>query len=186
MFSQLMQTGGMHGINSGNKCISDFHDELGHDIVKECTIVSSVRNPYDRIHSVWAYAFAPRIDFKNYMGMLEANENAIMGMASSEFLSANNLAKNGFPSLGFIPMVDYMKHPKYTVDIILSVDDMRRSLGLLSSLLGRDVKLPPKINCSRRFSPSADEAREISRYVEIINRMYDKDFAEFGYRQIEP
>jgi len=54
-FSKLLQVGNPY---SGNKALDDFYVELGDEIVQSCHKVASVRNPYDRLYSVYKYSLA--------------------------------------------------------------------------------------------------------------------------------
>ena len=187
-FASMLGAGGPRGINSGNFTLEDFCAMHGENKVKSFRKVASVRNPYDRIYSCWTYASKPTgVSFREFIGRLKSNSGRIKSLDDLPSVSSLDLINDNFP-FGDRPfhalasMHNFIKHPEIDIDLIVSIDDMERSINDIKALLKKDI-IPLHINKSDKPANSSSMKRD-PEFISIVNEIYEKDFAEFGYKML--
>ena len=178
-FSEMLGAGGKKGYTSGNWAIQDFVNSYGDDLVNEYTIVSSIRNPYDRLYSIWKYAFRS-LTFDSYVSLLRDNSSKIKAYDEKQMVIINSVVED-LPACGLLSMYNYMKHPKHDVDIILSIDNMAESIEKIENLVGNCWSSPVDRNKTVSDSKLSLKLKSRVDFVNLVNDIYSRDFAEFNY-----
>ena len=187
-FASILGAGGPRGINSGNFTLEDFCAMHGENKVKSFKKVASVRNPYDRIYSCWTYASKPAgVSFREFIGRLKSNSGRIKSLDDLPSISSIDLINDNFPFgtrpfHGLASMYNFIKHPEVDIDLIVSIDDMDRSINDIRVLLKKDIS-PLHINKSNKPADSNSMKRD-PEFISIVNEIYEKDFQEFGYTML--
>jgi hypothetical protein len=187
-FASMLGAGGPHKINSGNFTLEDFCLMHGIEKVKSFKRVASVRNPYDRIYSCWTYASKPAgVSFREFIGLLKSNSDRIKSLDNLRSISSLDLINDNFPFgtrpfHGLASMHNFIKHPEIDIDLIVSIDDMDRSINDIRALLKKDIA-PLHINKSNKPSDYSSMKRD-PEFISIVNEIYGKDFAKFGYKML--
>ena len=187
-FASMLDAGGPHRINSGNFTLEDFCLMHGKEKVKRFKKVASIRNPYDRIYSCWTYASKPAgVSFKKFIGLLKSNSDRIKRLDDLPSISSLDLIRENFPFgtspfHGLASMHNFIKHPDLDIDLIVSIDDMDRSINEIKDLLKKDIS-PVHINGSKKPADASSMKRD-PEFISIVNDIYEKDFAEFGYKML--
>lgn len=187
-FASILDAGGPKKINSGNYTLEDFCLMHGIEKVKSFKKVASIRNPYDRIYSCWTYAIKPMgISFEEFIDLMKSHSDRIKSLDELPSISSIDLIKEKFPfgtwgMHGLASMHNFIKHPEINIDLIVSIDDMDRSIEGIKNLLKKDVS-PVHINKSDKPVDSNSMKRD-PEFISIVNEIYAKDFAEFGYKML--
>jgi len=187
-FASILGAGGPNKINSGNFTLEDFCLMHGIEKVRRFKKVASIRNPYDRIYSCWTYAAKPRgISFKEFTNLLKSHSNRIKNLDELSSISSLDLIRENFPfgnwtMHGLASMHNFIKHPEIGIDLIVSIDDMDHSIEGIKGLLKKDVS-PIHVNKSSKPVDSSSMKRD-PEFISIVNEIYERDFAEFGYEML--
>ena len=187
-FASMLDAGGPYKRRSGNFTLEDFCLMHGKEKVKRFKRVASVRNPYDRIYSCWTYASKPAgVSFRKFIGLLKSNSDRIKRLDELPSISSLDLIRENFPFgtspfHGLASMYNFIKHPELDIDLIVSIDDMDRSINEIKGLLKRDIS-PVHINGSNKPVDASSMKRD-PEFISIVNDIYEKDFAEFGYEML--
>ena len=187
-FATMLDAGGSSKIYSGNHTLEDFCIMHGYEKVKKYRKIASVRNPYDRIYSCWAYASMPAgVSFVEFIGLLNSHAQSIKSLDNKPVVTSLGLIQSNFPFgdrpfHGLASMSNFVKHPTLEIDTIISIDNIESSLEKISKLLGRQVK-NVHINKSQTLDGS-DSMKSDPSFIKIVNEIYEKDFQEFGYQML--
>lgn len=187
-FASMLDAGGPLKARSGNFTLEDFCLMHGIEKVKRFKRVASVRNPYDRIYSCWTYASKPAgVSFREFIDRLKSNSDRIKSLDDLPSISSLDLINDNFPFgdrpfHGLASMHSFIKHPEVDIDLIVSIDDMDRSISDIKALLKKDV-IPLHINKSDKPADSISMKRD-PEFISIVNEIYEKDFTEFGYEML--
>ena len=150
-----------------------------------------VRNPYDRLISEYFYmgTYVARRkaedvnDVENLNKWVETSMRDIIGKVKRGDISRNRTGNGAyFRSAGhFIPQYDYVfEHRRRIIKHVLRFENLTDEFHALMELYDLPIRLP-----RRRVRPS--HSKTVTAYnltrrnMELIERLYDNDFREWGY-----
>jgi hypothetical protein len=122
-----------------------------------------IRNPYHRMVSEYNWSDITKIDINTYL----------MRMMSDVEMGYND------HGMHFTPQYLYLE--KGCTIRVLRFENLDEEFGELMKEYGLSITLDKKINVSEKRSTIYDLTLET---IELINRVYEKDFTTFGYEMV--
>lgn len=124
-----------------------------------------VRNPYDRIVSLWLWG-------------------KTKGIYSSDFRKFLDDKRDSFGFIRFIPMVNWLRNEQgdMTVDYIGRFENLSQSVSEICEKIGVPTIQLEKFNVAvgrKHYTEYYDQETK-----EIVNNLYSQDFSTFGYDSI--
>lgn len=151
-------------------CARDLQLIVGVEAVKSYFSFAVVRNPYDRLVSLYS-------DFKQSRGLIEAED-------FSKFVR-NQLEESWIDDVHFQPQSFFTSHHgellldriyRFEAGLEVVLDDIGRRFSFRSYELGHSRK-SDRVDWRAYFHDQA--------VIDVTNRLYAEDFDTFGYERIE-
>ena len=118
---------------------------------------------------------------------LNAHAESIKSLDKLPAVSSLDLIRDNFPFgsrpfHGLASMSNFIKHPELDMDLIISIDNMEKSIEQISTLLKKDVS---QVHINKSNKPAdSNSMKHDPEFISIVNEIYEKDFQEFGYTML--
>lgn len=168
----------LYGITKKDKIVLQslslkFYDKyIPETFIKECTIFTVIRNPYDRILSDFTW------HNRKYKNMYEYLLYIKNKLGTTNEIDLMKFDKNKFHN-HILPQYKYIESDKFTLNFIIRFENFENDFK----------KKFPKLNLihtNKTQHVSFDKYfKNKPKCVSLINEIYDKDFEKFGYKKMQ-
>jgi hypothetical protein len=163
----------LYGITENNivlqsLCLEYYQNYIDKNKIKECKIITVVRNPYDRVLSDFMWhnrGFNNILDFCKFIKktLIEKNKYELMQHEPQFYINH------------ILPQVEYINNTNYKNIIIMKLENLKNDFY---------TNFPSK----QLFHENTTDHEKYSDYfkdkkdcVRLINEIYKEDFIKFGY-----
>lgn len=149
-----------------------------------------VRNPYDRLYSGYLQDRKASVTWQKWIDAKAPIFNAIgddFNTYLTEYVAKANLAED-WDWICFCPMTAFShRNGKYVLDWYGKSENIEKDLVVLGSRLGIEIVKAEDLNVNTNPQKGLKYLDRYTRQsVEMVNKVYAKDFDFFGYRKVDP
>lgn len=166
----------LYGIDTDNSVVLQslpfkFYDKyLNDDFIDSSLKITCVRNPYIRAVSDYIWSSRKCVSFYDF---LKLAEKMLSEKSDEEIIKYDE-----FHSNHFLPQYKYIEHDKYKMDVVLKIENLQEEFNMYVLPLFPKFKL---VHVNKNKNYNYMEYYKDKRCIDLINKLYQKDFEMFGY-----
>ena len=171
----------LYGIDTSNKYVLQslpleyYTEYLDDAIIKTCLKITCVRNPYSRAVSDYIWHSRGTTSFLNFLKLVD---ETLSNNKVDELIKYNDIHSNHF-----IPQYKYIKTSENIEDdiIILKIENLHIDFKNKINTIFPNLKLK---HLNKNIDYDYLDYYKNCECIEIVNRLYSKDFKMFNYNMI--